>query len=186
MGLYLSFVSILLLGLVAGLLLAVWFQLRGWRDASQTAPLLAEKLAMQLMDARTGLADLKRALVAHGPELERLISESGKARVELQFLLQRVDQAGGATAPLPTVGVAHVAETVAGANGVATAQGRTVGVEPAVGDPLETLLAGLNAAAETPLEAAPVRRGRVGPITQAELDLQQQVRRAVPAIRKVA
>jgi uncharacterized protein YneF (UPF0154 family) len=213
MGIYLSLLSVVLLAMVAGLLLALWFQLKAWKAVAKEAPLLTESLTSQLMAARTGLADLKKALVAQGPDLERLISEAGKTRVELQFLLQRAEvvaqkldapASAGMVVPSTPVGVAPVlsaqgesvaevvgqiqqmVEEVSSTNGVATAKPASQTVEQMGQDPLEELLAGLNRAAETPLEdqSAAIRRRRVGPVTQAELDLQQQLRGAT--IKKVA
>lgn len=184
MALYLSILSVLLLSVVAGLLLAVWMQLREWKDSTREAPLLAEKMAEQLMNARRGLEELKRALVASGPEISALVSDAGKARVELQFLLQRAEQvAATLDAPKAKVeeeGTATVAlpdetpvERVAGANGLAAQQSQVAH------DPLEDLLATLQAGEEAGNVTLLHRPGRAskrkGPVTQAELDLQQKV-----------
>lgn len=89
MALYLNILTVVLLALVAGLLLTLYFQLKTWRTANREAPLLAEKLAEAMLSARKGLVDLKSELVGQGPELNRLLSDGDKLRVELQFLLQR-------------------------------------------------------------------------------------------------
>lgn len=184
---YLNILTAVLLALVAGLLLALWFQLRDWRKHLQEAPLLAEQLAEQLLSARNGLEELKKSLLAHGPELSRLLSEGGKLRVELELLLQRGEQmARKLDQPvevrrvdvIPTVEAAAVVEEVAGANGHAIQPAR------AARDPLEDLLAGLqqyeedsSPIAKSPAArpAQPARRKRSGPVTQAELDLQRKV-----------
>lgn len=181
MSLYLSILTVLLLSVVAGLLLAVWLQLREWKDASREAPLLAERMAEQLMQARRGLEELKKALVASGPELSSLLSEGGKMRVELQFLLQRADQVAAAidqprgddplvsAASSASVSVSAV-ETVAGANG------RAAQPSQVSHDPLEDLLANLQAADQGNVTLLHKNsRKRKGPVTQAELDLQQKV-----------
>jgi hypothetical protein len=184
--LYVNLLLVLLLAGVAGLLVLVWQQLRVWRAASKQAPLLADALAAQLQSARGALAEMKQALLQGGPELERLLSDVQQARVELQFLLQRGSQlndqlAAQLSAPQPQ------AERVSSANGRALNQGKPVEtaqlplLAPVAGkmaDPLEQLLAGLQ---ETPAPVAAPKRRRVGPVTQAELNLQQQVQLLQPA-----
>lgn len=189
MALYLNILTAVLLALVAGLLLMVSFQLRTWRSTNAQAPLLAEKLTEAILSARKGLADLKAELVAQGPELGRLTTEAAKLRVELQFLIQRGQQVAdrmdnGGRMPveegdedLPVVRLAPAAqavvEQVAVANGLAA---KPMAPAPAgTGeDPLETLLANLQGGAETIKK--PGKRKRVGPVTQAELDLQQSLK----------
>jgi len=177
-SLYLSILSVLLLATVAGLLMAVWFQLRDWKTSVREAPLLAERLAEQMLSARRGLEELRRALVGHGPELSQLISDGGKLRVELQFLLQRAEQMSVRT----EAQVRHkaggpqltVVEQVAGANGKAVQPSTTAH------DPLEDLLAGLQEATEpldNVMKISSSTRPRSGRVTQAELDLQQKMAR---------
>lgn len=184
---YLSLLSVILLALVAGLMLALWLQLRDWREANRKAPLLAEQLAEQLLSARKGLHELKQVLTAQAPELNRLLGEGSKVRLELQLLLQRAEQAAArlettvASGAGPVVTLAPVAEKVAGANGHAAGQAlakpeRTV-AEKAASDPLEELLAGLQQAGSDTSNVTPIgRRARSGPVTQAELDLQQSIK----------
>ncbi|MBI1308835.1 MAG: hypothetical protein GC129_03105 [Proteobacteria bacterium] len=172
MDLYLNILSVVLLGLVAGLLMALWWQLRDWKASVREAPLLAETMAEQLMAARRGLEELKKNLVAHGPELSGLLSEGGKVRVELQFLLQRAEQLAAkleAGQPPRRGEVVAMVEEVAGANG------KAVQLSEPSHDPLEDLLAGLQ---QKPDNVTPMRkpgRKRMGPVTQAELELQQKV-----------
>ncbi|MCA3243820.1 MAG: hypothetical protein INF43_00755 [Alphaproteobacteria bacterium] len=182
MMLFLNILIIALLAMVAGLLLAVGQQVKVWRRAVADSPLLAEQLATQLLAARQGLESLRKGVVEQGPELSRLLSEGGKLRTELQFLLEKAEQraarldlqldksAPAATGAkvLPTKAAAKNAliEQVAGANGHA--------IQPSQPsqDPLEELLAGLQG---TPggQSTSGVRRG---PVTQAELALQQRVK----------
>lgn len=178
---YLNILTAVLLALVAGLLIALWFQLRDWRKHLRDSPLLAEQLAAQLLAARSGLEELKKGLLAQGPELSRLLSDGNKTRVELELLLQRSEQvarklerpveAVTAKVSITADGKTEV-EEVAGANGQA--------IQPAkpARDPLEDLLAGLQQYEESPVSKAPsaaIRRKRSGPVTQAELDLQRKV-----------
>lgn len=190
MALYLNILTVTLLALVAGLLLMLSFQLRNWRIANAQAPLLAEKLAEAMLSARKGLADLKQELIAQGPELGRLNGEAAKLRLELQFLLQRgaqmaqqLDDKEHGVKPMsdeedmPMVRLAPMAqaivEQVAVANGLAAKPIKdAVGDGGHAGDPLEQLLANLQA---TPEPKKPSKRKRVGPVTQAELDLQQNL-----------
>lgn len=194
MALYISILTVLLLALVAGLLLVLHFQLKEWRVAAREAPLLAEKLTEAILSARKGLADIKQELGSSGPELNRLIDAAGQSKVELQFLLQRAESMGdkleSATSrrvvtvddDLPGVRLAPetqaVVERVASANGTAAKplpQGMTGGSR--AGDPLEELLANLQTAgvAGEPVSKSPKRK-RSGPVTQAELDLQQSLK----------
>lgn len=196
MALYLNILSVVLLALVAGLLLALYFQLKVWRSTNREAPLLAEKLAEAMLSARKGLADLKHELVAQGPDLNRLLTEGGKLRVEMQFLLQRgaqlaerLDitehsradygrQGDDVDEDMPVMRLSPAAqavvEQVAGANGQAIGTA-TVATRPtANGDPLEELLANLQTTPVEPLRKSGKRK-RVGPVTQAELDLQQSL-----------
>jgi hypothetical protein len=182
MMLLLNLLIITLLALVAGLLLAVGQQVKVWRRAVAESPLLAEQLAMQLLAARQGLESLRKGVVEQGPELSRLLSEGGKLRTELQFLLEKAEQRAArldlkldqsfppaTSAKLQaskTAAKNSLIEQVAGANGHA--------IQPSQPsqDPLEELLAGLQ-----PVTAATaVNGGRRGPITQAELALQQRVK----------
>ena len=183
MALYLNILTVVLLALVAGLLLMLYFQLKVWRKANREAPLLAEKLTEAMMSARKGLADLKSELITQGPELGRLNTEAGKLRLELQFLIQRGAQVAAQLeeredemrAEMPMARLAPVTqavvEQVAVANGLAAKPVKD-GTE---GDPLETLLANLQSGDEPIKKGA--KRKRVGPVTQAELDLQQSLRR---------
>jgi Domain of unknown function (DUF6468) len=196
MAMYISILTVLLLALVAGLLLVLHFQLKEWRVAAREAPLLAEKLTEAIMSARKGLADIKHELMGSGPELNRLIDAAGQTRVELQFLLQRAettaDKLDTGTSrrvvedELPSVRlspeVQAVVERVAGANGMA-ARPLPQAVQGGVareGDPLEELLANLQTAegADAPVSKSPKRK-RSGPVTQAELDLQQSLKGGV-------
>ncbi len=193
MALYISILTVLLLALVAGLLLMLHFQLKEWRVAAREAPLLAEKLTEAILSARKGLADIKHELSGSGPELNRLIDAAGQSKVELQFLLQRAESLGDKLEQatrrravtveddLPSVRLAPetqaVVERVAGANGMAARplpQAAPAGRE---GDPLEELLANLQTAgvADAPVSKSPKRK-RSGPVTQAELDLQQSLK----------
>lgn len=196
MALYLNILTAVLLALVAGLLLMVSFQLRAWRSNNAQAPLLAEKLTEAIMSARKGLADLKTELVAQGPEISRLTTEASKMRVELQFLIQRGEQMAGrleadTSRPrtvarvdededeidLPVMrlapGTQAVVEQVAVANGLAAKP--VAATQKADGDdPLEVLLANLQHGGEG-IQKSPKRK-RVGPVTQAELDLQQSLK----------
>lgn len=176
MALYLSILSVLLLSVVAGLLMALWLQLREWKESTREAPLLAEKMTEQLMQARRGLEELKRALVSSGPEISGLISEAGKMRVELQFLIQRAEKVASSldrpvsTVEVDTAPLVSAVENVAGANGMAAQPSQVAH------DPLEDLLANLQSEDQgnvTLLHKNP--RKRKGPVTQAELDLQQKV-----------
>jgi hypothetical protein len=178
MFVFLNILTVLLLALVAGLLLAVGQQVRVWRQVMAQSPLLAEQLAMQLLSARQGLEHLRAGLMQQGPELTRLTSDAGKLRTDLQYLLEKADQAAARmdmklhpptesakSARLPKVQGA-VVEQVAGANGHA--------IQPSQPshDPLEDLLAGLQA---VPAAATSIRRG---PVTKAELTLAQRVKGA--------
>lgn len=182
MAAYLTLLSVILLAMVAGLLMALWTQLRDWRKANREAPLLAEQLAEQMLAARNGLNGLKQSLTAEAPELNRLLSEGAQLRLDLQFLLQRCEQLAQKleqmSAPSMVVSTRYEVEQVAGANGQAVGQNLTK-AEAAGKDPLEELLAGLQQATVatnvTPIASA--RRKRSGPVTQAELDLQQKVGR---------
>lgn len=181
MGLYLNILTVVLLALVAGLLIMISVQLRTWRSANREAPLLAEKLTEVILSARKGLADLKQELVAQGPDLGRLTNEASKLRTELQYLIQRGSQMADQLDSreqelrddLPVVRLAPasqaVVEQVSVANGLAAKPVETRGH-----DPLEELLAGLQGTAE-PVKKSPAKRKRVGPVTQAELDLQQSL-----------
>jgi hypothetical protein len=174
MMLFLNILTVALLALVAGLLLAVGQQVRVWRQAVANSPLLAEQLAAQLLAARQGLESLRKGVLEQGPELSRLLSEGGKLRTELQFLLEKAEaraarmdlqlaKADNATVrPTKANGKQSLIEEVAGANGHAIMPSQPSS------DPLEELLAGL----QTP--ATPTTRR--GPITQAELALQQRVK----------
>ncbi|TKW60696.1 MAG: hypothetical protein DI628_07305 [Blastochloris viridis] len=196
MALYISILTVLLLALVAGLLLVLHFQLKEWRVAAREAPLLAEKLTEAILSARKGLADIKQELSGSGPELNRLIDAAGQSKVELQFLLQRAESMGDkleqATSrrtvvtdeeDLPSVRLAPetqaVVERVASANGTAAKplpQALQAGMGRD-GDPLEELLANLQTTgvADAPVTKSPKRK-RSGPVTQAELDLQQSLK----------
>jgi hypothetical protein len=201
MILFFNILTVCLLALVAGLLLVVGQQVRVWRKAMQDSPLLAEKLAEQLLSARRALDELKKGVLSQGPELNRLLSDGGKLRTELQFLLQRADKAGAALegvsakveAVLPAMGApvvtppvapvrpkaaakaayAGLVEQVAGANGHAV---QSSGVSK---DPLEALLEGLQGGADA-LERKAAHMAasgtkRRGPVTQAELELQEKL-----------
>ena len=190
MMLFFNLLTISLLALVAGLLLVVGQQVRVWRRAMAQSPLLAEQLATQLLAARQGLEALRKGVVAQGPELSRMLSEGGKLRTELQYLLEKADQVAGRMdlnmdrhiekLPNQANGAKVVAaggsaknkliEQVAGANGHAIQPS-----QPST-DPLEELLAGLQT------QPAPYPHGasqttRRGPVTQAELNLAQRVNR---------
>jgi hypothetical protein len=184
MAAYLTLLSVILLAMVAGLLMALWAQLRDWRKANREAPLLAEQLAEQMLAARNGLNGLKQSLTAEAPELNRLLSEGAQLRLDLQFLLQRCEQLAQKLEQMSAQNVVvskrYEVEQVAGANGQAIGQNLTK-AEPqgTKQDPLEELLAGLQQATVatnvTPISTA--RRKRSGPVTQAELDLQQKIGR---------
>jgi hypothetical protein len=190
MALYLNILTVVLLALVAGLLVMLSLQLKTWRKANAQAPLLAETLTEAILSARRGLAELKHEIVAQGPEVGRLTTEAGKLRVELQFLIQRGTQMAERLDvrehalrdeeddDLPVVRLAPavqaVVEQVAVANGLAAKPMRDVAGQ----DPLEELLAGLQAEPE-PIRKDAGKRKRVGPVTQAELDLQQSLKGTV-------
>lgn len=182
MMLFLNILTVALLALVAGLLLAVGQQVRVWRQAVANSPLLAEQLATQLLAARHGLESLRKGVLEQGPELTRLLSEGSKVRTELQFLLEKAEQRAarmdlqlskaGLQADDATVtkqpkssAKQSLIEQVAGANGHAIMPSQPSS------DPLEELLAGL----QSPSQNGAVRRG---PVTQAELALQQRVKGA--------
>lgn len=197
MALYISILTVVLLALVAGLLLVVHIQLKEWRVTAREAPLLAEKLTEAMLSARKGLADMRQELVSSGPELNRLIEAAGQSRVELQYLLQRAegmaDKIDAATRRTrdraeemeeELVGVSLAPETQAVVERVASANGRAakplaqpvLSSSDRVGDPLEELLANLQTAGEEqPVSKIPQRK-RSGPVTQAELDLQQSLK----------
>ena len=194
MAMYLSILTVVLLALVAGLLLMLHMQLRHWREAARQAPLLAETLTEGMLTARRGLSEMKQELVKLGPDLSRLIDEGGKARVELQFVLQRAEQLAakldkpakpGTEDDLPMVRLAPetqaVVERVAGANTLANTLTNSPVVRPqkhasAGQDPLEELLANLQTVESDKATEKPAKRKRSGPITQAELDLQQSLK----------
>lgn len=198
MALYLNILTAVLLALVAGLLLMVSFQLRTWRSSNAQAPLLAEKLTEAILSARKGLSDLKSELVAQGPEISRLTTEASKMRVELQFLIQRGEQmanrlesdtsrpASSSQAndedddAMPMVRLAPntqaVVEQVAVANGLAAKPVQQVVQNAGGEDPLETLLANLQGEGGADTIKKSPKRKRVGPVTQAELDLQQSLK----------
>ncbi|RYG62165.1 MAG: hypothetical protein EON60_00825 [Alphaproteobacteria bacterium] len=197
MALYLNILTAVLLALVAGLLLMVSFQLRTWRSSNAQAPLLAEKLTEAILSARKGLGDLKSELVAQGPEISRLTTEASKMRVELQFLIQRGEQMAnrleGDTSrsvsasravddedeEMPMVRLAPstqaVVEQVSVANGLAAKPVQQVQNQDG-DDPLETLLANLQGEGGADTIKKSPKRKRVGPVTQAELDLQQSLK----------
>lgn len=192
MALYLNILTVILLALVAGLLLLLYFQMRTWRAANREAPLLAEKLTEAMMSSRKGLQDLKNELIARGPELNNLISEGNKLRTELQFLLQRGAQMASQlearedrlTDDMPTLKLSPAAqavvERVAVANGqAATLVSGTSKEAGKAGDPLEELLANLQTPVADAAKKPASKRKRVGPITQAELDLQQSLQRGL-------
>lgn len=203
MALYVNLLIVTLLALVAGLLLALHQQMKDWRATSKQAPLLAEKLTEALMSARGGLADLKKELATLAPDLNRLVEEGGKARTELQFLLQRAEKTGARLAGerevvegrdeddemLPQARLAPDAlaavERVAGANGLAARNDTPRELVRVGGDPLEELLANLQGGdmqgSDGPVVSkhpADTKRKRSGPVTQAELDLQQHLKGA--------
>lgn len=190
MALYLNILTVVLLALVAGLLLTLYFQLKTWRAVNREAPLLAEKLAEAMLSARKGLADLKAELIGQGPELNRLLSDGDKLRVELQFLLQRGAQMASQLDAreeslhddMPTLRLSPATQAVVERVTVANAQAATLvsGTVKEVGkdgDPLEELLANLQTTPSEPLKKGAAKRKRVGPVTQAELDLQQSLQR---------
>ncbi len=192
MVLYLNILTVILLALVAGLLLLLYFQMRTWRAANREAPLLAEKLTEAMMSSRKGLQDLKNELIARGPELNNLISEGNKLRTELQFLLQRGAQMASQlearedrlTDDLPTLKLSPAAQAVVERVAVANGQAATLvsGTSKDAGkpgDPLEELLANLQTPVADAAKKPASKRKRVGPITQAELDLQQSLQRGL-------
>jgi hypothetical protein len=176
--------AVLLAG-VGGMLLAFWQELRRFRAASRTAPLLAEQLATQMLQARDGLAKLRTGLQEVGPRLDAQLQDAGQRVVELKFLLERASQVAERLdkmqAEKPALPVAppvqaaptKVAKAVASEN-VASNVGAT-----AHHDPIEDLLARLqhdDGPAAAGLVAARAKRTRSG-ITQAELDLQAKALR---------
>jgi hypothetical protein len=176
MMLFLNLLTVSLLAVVGGLLLAVNQQVRVWRRAMVQSPLLAEQLATQLLAARHGLDDLRKGVTQQGPELSRMLSEGQKLRTELQFLLEKAETTAArldmkldkaATPALKaTKAQGAVIEQVAGANGHA--------IMPSgpSHDPLEELLAGLQT---PPVTLTSPTSNRRGPVTQAELTLQQKI-----------
>lgn len=171
--------AVLLAG-VGGMLLAFWQELRRFRAASRTAPLLAEQLATQLLQARDGLAKLRTSLQEVGPRLDTQMQDAGQRVVELKFLLERATQVAEKldrpvlpVAPPVQAAPTKMAKAVASEN-VASNVGAT-----AHHDPIEDLLARLqhdDGPAAAGLVAARAKRTRSG-ITQAELDLQAKALR---------
>jgi hypothetical protein len=175
--------AVLLAG-VGGLLLLFWQELRRFRAASRTAPLLAEQLASQLLQARDGLAKLRTALQEVGPRLDGQLQEAGQCVVELKFLLERATQVAERldkktaertalpAAPPMQAAPTKMTQAVAGENVASN-------VGAAMHDPIEDLLARLqqdDGRAAAGLVAARAKRTRSG-ITQAELDLQAKALR---------
>ena len=91
-GLYLGLVSCLLLALVAGLLLTIGEQLKRMKADFRKAPLLAEDLASQLMQAREAMAQLQKAAKDAGPSLQPVLKEAERVRQDLEFLSARADK----------------------------------------------------------------------------------------------
>lgn len=90
-GFYLGLVSCVLLALVAGLLLAFGQQVRQVKADLKKAPLLAEDLARQMMQAREALVQLQKAVKDTAPDVDKVIREAEKARQDLQFLNARAE-----------------------------------------------------------------------------------------------
>ncbi len=91
-GLYLGLVSCVLLALVAGLLLTIGEQLKRMKADFRKAPLLAEDLASQLMQAREAMAQLQKAAKDAGPLLQPVLKESERVRQDLEFLTARAEK----------------------------------------------------------------------------------------------
>lgn len=91
-GLYLGLVSCVLLALVAGLLLTIGEQMRRMKADFRKAPLLAEDLARQLMQAREAMAQLQKAAREAGPALQPVLKEAGRLRQDLEFLNTRAEK----------------------------------------------------------------------------------------------
>ena len=204
MMLFLNILTVVVLALVAGLLLTLWLNLRMWRESATAAPVLAERLTEQLLAARRGLEELKKALMAVSPEVSKLLSDGRKMQVDLEFVMQRAEQvakglAEGAVAKSGAVkggGGQVVADKVRlDSEAVAGANGKAVQVSAVAHDPLEDLLAGLQAATggvegqnqnDNVVRKSAQSRRRT-PVTQAELDLQQKIHGQVkPSGREAA
>jgi uncharacterized phage infection (PIP) family protein YhgE len=95
-GLALATVSCVLLALVAGLLLLLGQLLRGMRRELREAPLLAEKLAQQLLAVRQGLEQARQEMnhAAHklGPDLNQQLQAAQTTVSDLKFLIARGEQ----------------------------------------------------------------------------------------------
>lgn len=174
MMMILGLTSVLLLALVAGLLVAVGLELRRLKPALRGAPLLAEQLTAQVLSVKQLLGQVKQGVSAVGPQ----VAEAEKLRQDLQYLCARAEQLAqrlevepasqkgpvrGALEEQMRVAVeAQVAEielTVGRSNGVAARQPESV-----TRDPLEELLAGLEAVApeHTPVKSR-VRKSAAQP-----------------------
>ncbi|HEX2859345.1 MAG TPA: DUF6468 domain-containing protein [Alphaproteobacteria bacterium] len=178
MSLALATISCVLLALVAGLLLLLGQLLRGMRRELREAPLLAEKLAQQLLAVRTGLEQARVTAHKLGPDLGVQLQAAQTIVNDLKFLIARGEQVANRVES----GTSH-------ANGKVQAT-VTVTAEPAEApvtyspqtivqhsplpqhqqDPLESLLADLEEAAGTGTET--VRRRP----SQAEMELRAKER----------
>jgi hypothetical protein len=142
MATVLALVSCILLALVAGLLLLLAQLLRGMRVQLREAPLLAEKLAQQLLAVRQGLEQTRGAAFKLAPELVRHLQEGQQLLHDLKLLTGRGEQ------------VARRLEEGGSAGGAAPvearreADGEPIADDPTA-DPLAGLLADLGEAAGT-------------------------------------
>lgn len=154
MAVILGLTSALLLALVAGLLIAVGLELRALKPSLRGAPLLAEQLTAQVLGVKQLLVQLKAGVGEVAPTL----GEAERLRQDLQYLVARAEQLaarlegdgtleGTVTTQTPLgrsvkAAVEARVEEIARSNGVAATNPARVAQ-----DPLEELLAGLEAAA---------------------------------------
>lgn len=151
MSLALATISCVLLALVAGLLLLLGQLLRGMRKELREAPLLAEKLAQQLLAVRSGLEQAKheihQAAGKLGPDWANQVQAAQTTLNDLKFLIARGEQVASKLETSQQNGklggtvTVHTEKTVEIPAPVVTASA----------DPLESLLADLE-------ETAPVSR----------------------------
>jgi hypothetical protein len=147
-GLALATVSCVLLALVAGLLLLLGQLLRGMRKEMREAPLLAEKLAQQLLAVRQGLEQARVTAHKLGPDLTTNLQSAQTMIGDLKFLIARAEQVAG---KLEHTGTSRVEATITKV--VEQPAHQTMEMIAPSGsvqhDPLESLLADLEEAAGT-------------------------------------
>ena len=182
MSLALATISCVLLALVAGLLLLLGQLLRGMRRELREAPLLAEKLAQQLLAVRTGLEQARHEIhqAAHklGPDLGAQLQAAQTTVNDLKFLIARGEQVANRveqTAAGHPNGKLQATVTVTSEPAeapVTYAPQAVVQHHPQQADPLESLLADLEEAAGTQPGPETVRRRP----SQAEIELRAKER----------